>query len=290
VYRNINFSSPILEAEKRPGKGTPTYLIVDSNNVSEIESADMSFYNMIWSWSDPVEQSCVDAEWLPCKKVLVALSGSSRQAVILKPSDSGADIVGTISITSFNCYEATMIETGNILLAGQGKVLESKWELGKTTNDDVVWEYSTPSVNFYDVEEKGIINLAKIEYKDPEGDDVVTLAGVCLPIAINSPYIVATKTVEPAGHIKPGDIATYTITYTNTGSGIATNVTITDQIPAGMEYIPNSASQAGSLSTTGGEPFTVCETDTPITHIRWTITELAPNATGSVIFRIKVKE
>jgi len=49
----------------------------------------------------------------------------------------------------------------------------------------------------------------------------------------NSPDVRIVKTVSPASAM-PGDMITYTLTYSNVGSGLANNVRITDIIPPGI--------------------------------------------------------
>ena len=119
----------------------------------------------------------------------------------------------------------------------------------------------------------------------------INLAGVASPIAqLYPPFIAATKAVEPTGPVGPGDTATYTITYKNTGSSTARNVVITDQIPEGTEYISGSANPSQSAEYYNGSGWSLSE-PTIVTHIRWTINEVAAyTGGGTVSFRVKVKE
>lgn len=55
--------------------------------------------------------------------------------------------------------------------------------------------------------------------------------------------IAAVKTHTPSGnptYLKPGDLTTYTIMLTNSGSTDGTVVTVTDPLPASMTYVPGS--------------------------------------------------
>lgn len=74
--------------------------------------------------------------------------------------------------------------------------------------------------------------------------------------------------------VQAGDTLTYTITYANNTSGVAT-VTVTDAIPANTTYVDGSASDGGVEA--GGT-------------ITWTIENVAAGATGTVTFQVTVDE
>ncbi len=62
--------------------------------------------------------------------------------------------------------------------------------------------------------------------------------------------LVTTKTVDDSTP-DSGDTITFTITVTNNGPGIATNVSLTDLLPSGLTYQTNTASQGSYNSGTG---------------------------------------
>ncbi|MDD3887100.1 MAG: hypothetical protein PHI35_09525 [Victivallaceae bacterium] len=120
------------------------------------------------------------------------------------------------------------------------------------------------------------------------------------------------KTVSkaPMDKIKSGDILVYTITYHNTGKSVARDVTVVDPVPANTVYLPGSAAgkdtkilfsinggttyheppvMRKSLDTAGRE-ITAPAPPELYTHIQWIVkTPVAPNATGTVTFKVKVK-
>jgi uncharacterized repeat protein (TIGR01451 family) len=59
-----------------------------------------------------------------------------------------------------------------------------------------------------------------------------------------------TKTIDNAAP-SPGDVIHYTVTITNHGPNIATNVTLTDKIPSGFTFVSATASEGTYDATTG---------------------------------------
>jgi uncharacterized repeat protein (TIGR01451 family) len=68
-----------------------------------------------------------------------------------------------------------------------------------------------------------------------------------ITIAAGVPNVVITKTADKASAISTDKI-TYTITYQNTGTGNATNVTIQDVIPSGTTLVAGSITGGGTVS------------------------------------------
>ncbi|MDW8440242.1 MAG: hypothetical protein RML96_07195 [Caldilineaceae bacterium] len=56
--------------------------------------------------------------------------------------------------------------------------------------------------------------------------------------------------VEPTGAVTAGSLVTYTITFTNTGPGVARAVDVKDQLPAGLSPVSASAGLSGFCSGT----------------------------------------
>jgi len=57
---------------------------------------------------------------------------------------------------------------------------------------------------------------------------------------------------ENGGEVEPGDVLTYTISFNNSGQDGATNVVVTDPIPAGATYAPNSLFVLTNDTNNGG--------------------------------------
>ena len=110
-------------------------------------------------------------------------------------------------------------------------------------------------------------------------------------ITIATPAVTLVKSVDRAT-AKPGEVLTYSITYTGGGSANAFAVTVTDAVPAQAVYVAGSASGAGTTITyshDGGTTYTASDA-APVTHIKWVRTSpLAPGGSGTASFRAAVR-
>ncbi|MFH1563175.1 MAG: hypothetical protein ABIF11_07155 [Nitrospirota bacterium] len=319
-HGNLIFEKP-WEAEKRPGAGTPTYLITDrgNNQVIVVERISPSDGQVIWQYGLGLLNDPRDAEWTPCGNVLI--TDTDNQRVIEVDPDTNAIVwqygPGDPENGTVTPYESTRIENGNTLIAGvwgnwddlkDGKYQNlsanmSVFEIA-SKGGNLVWSYAMTYPNVYvDVDEKGIINIAKIEYRNMlEQAMPKVFAGVVVPIYqpvityVGTPTIVATKTVTPLGSQTIGATLTYTIELTNTGNGTATAVTVTDQVPDGTKLVIGSVVFVGivpdgsyvMVSHDGGQTYDSYYTE-PITHCRWTIPEVESGGSVTMEFQVVIQ-
>ncbi len=68
-----------------------------------------------------------------------------------------------------------------------------------------------------------------------------------LTTTVTAPVLSLAKEVDPVGNQLPGTELTYTITVTNTGTGVATNIVITDAIPDYTTYVDESIETGSDL-------------------------------------------
>ncbi len=120
---------------------------------------------------------------------------------------------------------------------------------------------------------------------------------------------VRTTKLVPASSVSPGDVVEYVLSYANEGDSPATDANIDDAIPKGTTYVANSAAGEGAevtFSADGGKTFAPAvkltyefrlpsgavekrvATPAEYTHVRWTLKQVPPGATGKVSFRVKV--
>lgn len=97
-----------------------------------------------------------------------------------------------------------------------------------------------------------------------------------VPVVLNPDVAIAKSVVGPINGYQSGDIITYTITYSNIGQGMANNVVITDQLPAGVVYLSSTSSpNLGAPTNIGGV-------------LTWTKPTLAPLAGGTITVQVKI--
>lgn len=146
---------------------------------------------------------------------------------------------------------------------------------------------------------------------------VLAAAGVVLLAAATavpaskgaSPRVVAAIRVDKGedARVQPGEVLTYTITGTNRGQSAARRVSITNAVPRGVAYVPESA--AGDhltvlFSVDGGRRFDAwpprvrdaktgqerVAAATEVTHIRWTCRKpLAPGEQVAATYQVRVR-
>lgn len=100
-------------------------------------------------------------------------------------------------------------------------------------------------------------------------DSYILFGDPATPLALPSADLGLTKQVTPPGPWQPGQAITYTLSYSNTGLMAATNVILTDTLPAALS-VPG---------WTAGDP---AITTLPGTSYVWQLPDLAPGAGGTI--------
>ena len=117
------------------------------------------------------------------------------------------------------------------------------------------------------------------ESTDTSNEVVVTVTAAPKSAVVKT---VRNATTNPTGSYtagasaKPGDTIEYQIVYTNSGNANASNVVVSDPIPASSTYV----------SCTAG-----CTTDgPPVTKVTWDLGTVAPGATRTLTFKVKLAD
>ncbi|WOD40589.1 hypothetical protein [Nodosilinea sp. E11] len=120
------------------------------------------------------------------------------------------------------------------------------------------------------------INQAVAQFDGPQGP--VTTASNETRVGENIAPLQIVKTADRAA-AEPGDVVVYRLLITNPSSRVATPLTVTDQLPRGLQYVPNS------VQTTPLLPTQQVLTDSSLTL---TFAALDPGASVSVAYAVLV--
>lgn len=115
--------------------------------------------------------------------------------------------------------------------------------------------------------------------------DTTKTASAAFSTTVSAAVMTVTKSVDKA-QAAPGDTLRYTITYSNTGNASATNVVVTDTVPATVNYVANSVKVNGAAKTDAADGDNVTVASGVITVNLGTI---AAGAQGTITFDATVK-
>lgn len=113
------------------------------------------------------------------------------------------------------------------------------------------------------------------------------------------------EVLEPAAHIKPGEVIEYQVTYQNTTKRGISQLQATLPIPKETEYIPNTANPAAVQASLDGVNYApvplrrtvklangqMAEQDVPVVEyrsLRWTLGDLSASQKKTVSARIRL--
>lgn len=84
---------------------------------------------------------------------------------------------------------------------------------------------------------------------DDDDDDDSVVDQAAISSTITAPVLTLAKSVSPTGNQPPGTVLTYRIDAVNVGSGIATEIIMTDEVPVNTSYIPGSMALSNIAKT-----------------------------------------
>jgi len=119
----------------------------------------------------------------------------------------------------------------------------------------------------------------------------VTASNTDVTTVTTNAVVTLTKGISVSNGL-PGTLATYTLTYTNTGNSTATAVAITDVIPTGMTFQAGSArwsvtGAADAIGSVGTAPNTLVSSITGQTFVA-TLGQVTAGQSGTISFQVTV--
>jgi uncharacterized repeat protein (TIGR01451 family) len=146
------------------------------------------------------------------------------------------------------------------------------WNVGDVASGENGTITITVKVKAYTPDKEVITNWATLDYKDANGNPLPQDSDSA-DVTITAPEMTITK-VANVFYADPGDEIEYTITYVNSGTGVATDVVIKDTIPSDTEFV----SANPTYDSVSGDTYT------------WNIGNVAGGGSGgSITLVVKVK-
>lgn len=143
----------------------------------------------------------------------------------------------------------------------------------------------------------------------------VIVTGLCLPMLAEVKVVLTANKIvvvngkeqmQPSDKAKPGEVIEYVAEYRNTGNASVTNVVATLPVPAGMEFLPDTAQPQQIMASTDEHNFAPVPLKRKVTgpdgstveqlvpyseyrSLRWTLGMIPGGDSKSVKARMKVK-
>ncbi|MEO8785071.1 MAG: hypothetical protein ABI221_01990 [Candidatus Saccharimonadales bacterium] len=201
-------------------------------------------------------------------------------------SANGFDIAGYVSAS--NAKQARVYDTGRVTDAGQKVSLsyvpgsakiynDGPWKNGVALPDAVVSDAGTPiGYNALNGDLPGCFNYRAV---------------IILQVKVQAPALQFTKQVTTPGSsnwgksvsVKKGDTTSWLLSYKNTGTAEISDVTLRDQVPAGLKIVPGSITWYDQYHANGE-----AEADTSLNSGGLNIGNALPGGGGYIRFRTVV--
>lgn len=166
----------------------------------------------------------------------------------------------------------------------------------------LIWLVGQASLPVLTVIMLSTANAAWISYTSNQGVSVVQESVVPQPVARqpqiipshNSPQSLDSSQVKlvklvDTPTIFPGGTITYTIIATNQGTEPITDITFIDALPPYTTFL--DASGLGTITYCHNNSGTDFDYDNsqPVSHVRWSISDISPSGTATFVLKVKVK-
>lgn len=185
-----------------------------------------------------------------------------------------------ILVRDLNCNGA--VDSGEPIIEGNALTVEAGEEIC------LVVKVSSPPNAGYGARHAVVVN-ALLDYANSALTETMSREDVTTVGPTSSSGLVLVKAVDKTT-ARPGEVLTYTVTYTNSGAEDLTDLFIDDRTPAYTVL-----AEASAYVTPLPDSLTVGTITEPAVgasgSIRWTFGGvLTPGASGSVVFKVKVQE
>jgi uncharacterized repeat protein (TIGR01451 family) len=188
--------------------------------------------------SSPVTNK--DSASIPTDNPTITMTKSVAEA---DPSDylatEGEVLTYTFTVTNTGNVDLTDVKITDTLLGLLNADCVASLPIGETTSCPLLVPAPTYTVTATDVGNHKVDNTATATASSPSGPATAE-ASASVPAGVVAPDLSIDKTVDVSQAV-PGQTVTYTIKVRNTGTGPATDVVVTDPLPAGTSFVSATA-------------------------------------------------
>lgn len=172
------------------------------------------------------------------KVITPAIVSNLNLTVTPNPLATGGNIA-TVTATVADCLGASVGQVVTFTVSNPGLAFLPANPTIRTTNSSGV---ATTTLTSNSIPQDGTVIITATT-----GTLTRTVS-----VVLQTPALTITKTANPASgiEVRPNNTINYTLRVTNTGTGTATNVVITDVIPAGVSLVSCTPNCSGSVTTT----------------------------------------
>jgi uncharacterized repeat protein (TIGR01451 family) len=143
--------------------------------------------------------------------------------------------------------------------------------IGNVAPDTIATVTITVTVDVGTDDETLLRNEATLDYADSNGNYYPRLDDFA-DVIVTAPILTMSKSVD-VSFADPDDLITYTISYYNSGTGVASGVIVEDTIP---DYLTFEGSPTPDYNSSSGKTYT------------WNLGDVGPNSTGEIVIVVRV--
>jgi uncharacterized repeat protein (TIGR01451 family) len=193
----------------------------------------------------------------------------------------GDTITYTVTVTNLGPNNATNVSATDLLPAGLSFIsaTPSQGSYNSTTGLWAIGPLTTSTPATLQLQARvaspsSQTNTASISQSDQADPNMANNSGSATISPLQADLAVAKTVSNPTPNV--GDTITYTVTLTNNGPGTATNVSVTDLLPAGLIFVSATPSQGTYTTNSGSWAVGTVTTGSPAT-LQLQATVASPN-------------
>jgi uncharacterized repeat protein (TIGR01451 family) len=266
-----------------------TYYIVLKVKV-DIATGDQTVLtnNVTLDYTDANGNQPYAQQWDTATTTVTAPIMSIDKSVDVATADPGDEMVYTITYKNTGAGVAKDVWVKDTIPADTTYV-SSTPAYTSVSGDTYTWHFTNVITGTYYItlkvkvdvgtaDQTVMVNNATLDYTDANGNQPYAQQWDTATTTVTAPVMSIEKVVD-VGYADPSDTLTYTITYKNTGTGVAASVWVKDTIPADTTYVSSTPAYTSVSGDTYTWQFPNVGTGTYYITIKVTVDIATPDQT-----------